>query len=223
MRTGLRTSALATGVLVAWGMPQARAQDHYDVRHDVHGHHVPVYHETHHPTYYQQPVQTYYPQHVQPVQYVQQPAQTYYQQPVQQAQYVQQPAPPPQPIANQMPRVRTASNALPYQGQGVTILNPQDGSVNYTLDDAHTYTMGAGESQRLTSKGAWIIAFGRGGDLGNAKYTLTEGTYEFVVGDRGGWDIRRRSETSRTAEAPPPSAPPAPAANELPRTATRPG
>lgn len=218
MRHGMWAATLTAGVFAAWGLPQALAQDHVDVHHDYvrHGGHVdvqhhPVYHETHHPTYYQQP-QYVYPQ-------------TYYQQPVQQSQYVQpQPTPPAQPAANQMPRVRTASNMLPYQGQGVAISNPQDGSVNYTLDDAHNYTMGAGQSQKLTSKGAWIITFGRGGDLGNAKYTLTEGTYEFVVGDHGGWDIRRKAEASRTAEAPPPpAAPSAPAVNELPRTATRPG
>lgn len=208
MRLGLRTAALAAGAFLAWGPPQAQAQDHYDVRHDPYGHHVPVYHETHHPIYYQQP-QVYY----------QQPQQVYYQQPVQQAQYVQQqPAPAAQPATNQVPRVRTASNTIPYQGQGVTILNTQDGSVNYTLDNAHNYTMEAGQSQKLASKGSWVITFNRGGGFGDAKYTLTEGIYEFTVGDQG-WDIRRKAEVV-AADAPPPPPPAAPAANALPATRT---
>lgn len=224
MRLGLRTATLAAGAVLALGLPQAQAQHHYDTHHDYvqHGGHVDVtHHSVHHDGgHYVQPYypQTYYyPQ--QQVQYVQpaQPAQ-YVQQPVQPVQYIQQqPAPAAQPSANQVPRVRTASNTIPYQGRGVTILNPQDGSVNYTLDDAHNYTMGPGQSQKLASKGSWVITFNRGGDFGDARYTLSEGTYEFAVGDQG-WGIRRKAEAV-AADAPPPP-PAAPAANALPATRT---
>lgn len=201
MRYPIRTAALVCGAILTCGLPRARAQHHFD-HHDhyvPHNGHVDVmHHDVHHdgPHYVQPPY--YYP-----------PAYDYYGQ-----QQLQGAYPPPPPVTNSTPSVRVASNAIPYSGQGVTIVNPRNGTVNYTIDDAHNYSMGAGQSQRLSSKGTWLIAFNRGGGYADARYTLTEGTYEFVVGDQG-WDIRRQSQAARLANAAPP-APVAPAANVVP-------
>lgn len=224
-------AAVAAGVAVACGISQARAQHHYDHHDDVvrHNGHVDVqHHNVHHDGghYAVQPqyVQPQYvqPQYVQP-QYVQVPQPVMAAQPVQ-TQYVQAaqpvaaaqpaPAPPAAPVANQLPVVRTVSNGLPYQGRGVSLSNAEGTAVNYTLDNVHKYSMDSGQSQKLASKGAWVITFNRGGGFGDASYTLTEGSYEFKVGDQG-WDVQRKAEALEVA-TPPPAPPTAPAANALP-------
>lgn len=63
-------------------------------------------------------------------------------------------------------------------------------------DVDHRRRDGAGEDRRLDKKGAYEIRFSRGrsaegGDHGEARYTIGEGTHRFVVTDRG-WDIQRQ-------------------------------
>jgi len=80
-------------------------------------------------------------------------------------------------------------------GPGVTVYNPKEtgGSINYMVA-TFPYEMKAGESQTLPGGKSWVISFDRGGSNGRAEYTLSEGSYEFFVGDRG-WDLRGKSFT----------------------------
>jgi hypothetical protein len=57
---------------------------------------------------------------------------------------------------------------------------------NYSLND-NPYSMGPGQEQPLNA-GPWTIAFDRGRDFGEARYTLSAGHYEAARTDRG-WDV----------------------------------
>jgi hypothetical protein len=70
-------------------------------------------------------------------------------------------------------------------------------SLNYTLN-GQQFTIKPGEEQSL-NQGA-PIAFDRGSSLGTAQYDLTEGIYQFGVGQDGGWDLFRTAN-SRVAES----------------------
>jgi hypothetical protein len=85
--------------------------------------------------------------------------------------------------------------AQPYTGPGVMIRNPVGSKVKllYLLDDATEGEIAAGESQKLTEKGSYIISFDRGGDHGSARYTITEGLYQFTMTDHG-WELYRQKE-----------------------------
>ena len=91
-------------------------------------------------------------------------------------------------------------NRLPYRGPGVTIVLEEDvgGSVHYLIDGKELSTIQAGQEQTLTAKGSFEIRFSRGllddgRDLGEARYTVTEGNYHFVVSDKG-WELYRDRE-----------------------------
>jgi hypothetical protein len=83
----------------------------------------------------------------------------------------------------------------PYAGPGVTVRNPAGTKVNlsYLLDDSQEQEISAGETQKLTAKGSYIVSFDRGGSHGTARYTITEGLYEFTMTDHG-WELYRQKE-----------------------------
>jgi hypothetical protein len=76
----------------------------------------------------------------------------------------------------------------------VILLNPKTNpaGVNYVLNSRYSYDMQPGERQQLksTAKG-WLVSFDRGGKYGTARYTVTDGTYQFVLTDKG-WDLVRK-------------------------------
>lgn len=105
-------------------------------------------------------------------------------------------------VVNPVTTVTTAvvPNALPYRGPGVTIALEEEvgGNVNYVIDGREKATIQAGQEQTLTTKGTYEIRFSRGKgedgrDFGQARYTVTEGSYHFTVSDKG-WELFRDKE-----------------------------
>jgi hypothetical protein len=89
------------------------------------------------------------------------------------------------------PLVAQAAPADPAPEPGVRIilLNPQESgnTVAYQLDN-QPFEMPCGYEQDLSSRASWLIEFDRGGGFGLARYTLTEGSFEFTLGPKG-WDL----------------------------------
>jgi hypothetical protein len=84
-------------------------------------------------------------------------------------------------------------NSLPaYRGAGVTIHNRSSVglAVSCIVDGQTELHLAPNESRTLREKATYIVEFDRGGNFGTAKYELSEGEYQFAVGDRG-WDITR--------------------------------
>lgn len=92
----------------------------------------------------------------------------------------------------------------PYAGPGVTVRNPAGSKVNlaYVLDDSQEQEISAGESQKLTAKGSYIVTFDRGGKHGTARYTISEGLYEFTMTDHG-WELYRQKDLLPEKQADP--------------------
>jgi len=96
-------------------------------------------------------------------------------------------------------------NAMPYTGRGVKIMMPAElnASVNYLIDGARDGEIRSGEEQLLREKGSYEIRFSRGEtpdgrDLGEAKYSITEGSYRFAVTPKG-WDLFREREVDNAS------------------------
>lgn len=84
-------------------------------------------------------------------------------------------------------------NSLPaYRGVGVTIHNRSTVglAVSCVVDGQTELHLAPNESRTLREKASYIVEFDRGGSFGAAKYELSEGEYQFAVGDRG-WDLTR--------------------------------
>jgi hypothetical protein len=90
---------------------------------------------------------------------------------------------------------QTYTPASPYSGPGVTVRNPAGSKVKlaYLLDDTQEQEIAAGETQKLTEKGSYIVSFDRGGKHGSARYTITEGVYQFTMTDHG-WELYRQKD-----------------------------
>ena len=90
---------------------------------------------------------------------------------------------------------QTYAPAAPYAGPGVTVRNPAGSKVTlaYMLDDSEDQEISAGETKKLAAKGSYTISFDRGGNYGSARYTITEGLYEFTMTDHG-WELYRQKE-----------------------------
>jgi hypothetical protein len=71
----------------------------------------------------------------------------------------------------------------------VALVNNTGLAVNFRLG-GNPYSLASGNVQRLQIGQAATIEFDRGGTFGGARYSLTPGTYEFAVSDKG-WDLRR--------------------------------
>jgi hypothetical protein len=90
---------------------------------------------------------------------------------------------------------QTYTPAPPYSGPGVTVRNPAGSKVKlaYLLDDSEDQEISAGETKKLAAKGSYTISFDRGGNYGSARYTITEGLYEFTMTARG-WELYRQKD-----------------------------
>lgn len=95
---------------------------------------------------------------------------------------------------NDVPQ-QTYTPAAPYTGPGVTVRNPAGSKVKlaYVLDDSREGEIAAGETQKLMEQGRYTISFDRGGKHGTARYTITEGLYEFTMTDHG-WELYRQKD-----------------------------
>jgi len=67
---------------------------------------------------------------------------------------------------------------------GTLLVNGEDAQVNYNIN-GHPYTMHAKYRQPLAAGRTWVLAFDRGGSFGEARYTLSEGTYKFSMTEEG--------------------------------------
>jgi hypothetical protein len=78
---------------------------------------------------------------------------------------------------------------VPEGGPRLVLVNPKDsgGPVNYLLDGKPS-TSEPGTSQTLGGQPSWLVEFDRGEVSGQARYTLTEGTYTFTVTEKG-WEL----------------------------------
>lgn len=90
----------------------------------------------------------------------------------------------------------------PYQGPGVIVRNPAKSEVTlaYIIDDSREFSIAAGESQRLVERGKYTVEFDRGGQFGTARYTISEGLYEFTQTDHG-WELYRQKDSALTKPA----------------------
>lgn len=82
------------------------------------------------------------------------------------------------------------------------------GKVNYSLNN-YKYAIESGQSQVIESDRAWTIVFDRGSNSGSARYSLTPGTYEFTVTEKGWELVKKRAPQPQLADSSAP-APPAP-------------
>lgn len=84
---------------------------------------------------------------------------------------------------------------------GVLLRNPHNsgGSVNYTVN-GHQYTMKQKQQQRLKIGSKWTIVFDRGEEHGEARYTLTAGTYAFKPTEKG-WELYKESFSATVSNA----------------------
>lgn len=89
----------------------------------------------------------------------------------------------------------------PYTGPGVRIRNPSSSQVtlSYTIDSRHAYEIAAGQTEQLAAKASYLVEFDRGGEFGRARYTITEGLYDFTPTDHG-WELYR--QPTAAAQAP---------------------
>ena len=89
------------------------------------------------------------------------------------------------------------SAPAPYSGPGVTIRNPAEPGIqlSYTIDARQGYDIAARQTQQLATKGSYLIEFDRGGEFGRARYTITEGLYDFTPTDHG-WELYRQPESA---------------------------
>jgi hypothetical protein len=104
-------------------------------------------------------------------------------------------APQPGPISIVSPTPEAPSPAPPSPPSAearILLINPPEtrNTVAYQVDGS-PFEMPS-DSQQDLSGGPRQVAFDRGGDFGEARYTLTEGTYVFALGARG-WGLYRKT------------------------------
>ena len=91
----------------------------------------------------------------------------------------------PVPEASTAAVERTSDQAL--------VINPATtrATVNFEVDQT-PYRLEAGLAQPLIGQTSWVIAFDRGGQAGEARYTLAPGGYSFTV-KANGWDLVQKT------------------------------
>jgi len=82
------------------------------------------------------------------------------------------------------------SSAGPFTG-GTLLGNAADSEVHYNINN-HPFSIKPNYTQTLPGGKVWVVVFDRGGSFGQAKYTLSEGTYKFTLTEKG-WDLFKHS------------------------------
>jgi hypothetical protein len=90
-----------------------------------------------------------------------------------------------------------------FTGEPIRIINSRtnDITLNYTIND-NPYEIKPGESQTLEDNYTWVVEFDRGGDFGEARYTLEPGEYSFALSEHG-WELYHKFPTTNAATEPP--------------------
>ncbi len=98
----------------------------------------------------------------------------------------------------------------PPGGDAIRIVSPAelDATLSYAVN-GFPFQIKPGDHQDLPTDRTWVIAFNRGGDFGNAEYTLEPGEYTFGSSDRG-WELSRATASEEPTD-------PAPAESGLPK------
>lgn len=81
-----------------------------------------------------------------------------------------------------------------FSGGPIEITSDADTRLKYNLNE-FPYDIKAGQVQRLREDRPWVIEFDRGGDHGQAVYSLESGRYRFVSTEDG-WDLVRAKDQS---------------------------
>jgi hypothetical protein len=87
----------------------------------------------------------------------------------------------------------TFNVAPPLRTITVFIANPADTGVpiNFAIDGT-AYNVPSGYTQRLNGTSSSVIEFDRGDLFGDARYTLSDGSYEFRYTNDKGWELFKR-------------------------------
>ncbi|REK18413.1 MAG: hypothetical protein DWQ37_04055 [Planctomycetota bacterium] len=91
------------------------------------------------------------------------------------------------------PEPDSDANVAKRAKSGTYIMNPKDSpaEVSYVVSN-HNYTIKPGYTQLLDSGETWVIRFDKGEGQGEAKYTLSDGTYVFGTSDDT-WNLFKTS------------------------------
>lgn len=97
------------------------------------------------------------------------------------------------PVGAGEPTPDSESNFDKRVTSGVLLLNPEanEDTIHYLINDKN-YSMAPKFSQPLDGDQKWTVRFDRGEDNGEAKYSLTNGSYAFGSSDRG-WELYRQT------------------------------
>ncbi|UUO06386.1 hypothetical protein M4951_23945 [Blastopirellula sp. J2-11] len=87
------------------------------------------------------------------------------------------------PVAQSLP-VPESDATIPTSGVVLRNASENGAEISYVINGKYDYSMQSGHIQTL-GEGKWIILYDRGDSYGEAKYTLTRGTYEFTPSDNG--------------------------------------
>jgi hypothetical protein len=81
----------------------------------------------------------------------------------------------------------------------ITIRNPEKYSTPLTFKlNEQQVRLEPGQQTTVTFDRSFNIEFDRGGQYGTQRYSMQDGNFEFIVGDRG-WDLRRYTEAASTS------------------------
>ena len=96
-------------------------------------------------------------------------------------------------ITNVLPVPEASTGAVERTSDQALVINPATAgaTVNFAIDQA-PYSLAAGLAQPLMGQPSWVIAFDRGGQAGEARYTLAPGSYSFTV-NASGWDLVQKT------------------------------
>jgi hypothetical protein len=82
---------------------------------------------------------------------------------------------------------------------GTVLKNAGESDVHYILNETQNFTMKPKFSQALPKGVTWVATFDRGGDYGQARYQLEEGTYKFTP-TKIGWELYLMAEFNATID-----------------------
>ncbi len=127
------------------------------------------------------------------------------------------------PTANSNP---VASNPTPPARRvAVSVINPEDYGVDIKFSaDGKSYTLPSGYTQNLDLTSTSVVTFDRGSQFGNARYTVSNGAYQFKYTEHG-WDLYKKPASNpvpnaSTASNPAPVNSAPPNANPVPTGTT---
>jgi len=97
------------------------------------------------------------------------------------------------PLMSGPPVSEASTAAVERTSDQALVINPATtgATVNFVVDQT-PYGLEAGLAQPLMGQPSWVIAYDRGGQAGEARYTLVPGSYSFTV-NASGWDLVQKT------------------------------